>query len=1053
MSPRFIFAVFAAIAVSLSNWPLLAESPPNSAQRVSKAPRTHDVQLNGQTFTLPLGFEIELAASADLVPRPITADFDGEGRLYVGDYADTTEDVVAQLKHPPHRIVRLESTRGDGRFDKSRVFADRVPFPEGTMWLEGSLYVAAPPSIWKFTDAAGRGQADARSEWFQGKTLTHCANDLHGPYLGPDGWIYWCKGAFAQQTYERPGQPPLVTRAAHIFRCRMDGSRLEPVMIGGMDNPVAVAFLGNGERIFTTTFFQDPANGRRDGLIHDVYGAVYGKVHDVISDFPWTGPEVMPVLTHMGAAAPCGLVCYESTVFGPEYRGNLFACQFNLHKVSRHVLTASGATYASRDEDFLVSDNRDFHPTDVVEDADGSLLVIDTGGWYKICCPTSQLRKPDVLGAIYRVRRANAAPVADPRGLAIHWSQLDAAKLAALLDDARPAVRKRAMTTLGALGPAAVAAIQPLLRGEHTVEGRRNAVWTLARIDDPIARAAVRLALADPDDDVRQAALNVVSLWRDRGAVPDLLKVLETGTPLNRRVAAEALGRAGDPAAVGPLLRAAARHVDRFLDHAICYALIELSDAAAVERIGLASDDPTVLRIALVALDQMPGGKMAARQVVERLATKDADLKETLLWIAGRHPAWGDELAAYFRAELAGAATKSPAEREVLQTVLSSLTAAAAIQALIADELSAADTPPAIKELLLGVVERSRLRELPPQWTAALATLLSSPSPELIRQTVQTIRHAPPASRRDETLVQPLLAVAANGSLPDATRLAALAAAPAEVELSGRLFDYAAGFVGRDKPAIERAAAVDALARARLSNSQLLALAGVLGSTTPLDADRLLEAFKSGNDERVGQALVAALGRYDLLTSLRIDMIRPRLSKYPQSVRDAAEVLYPKINADAAQQAKRLEQILAELPAGDVRRGQAVFHSAKANCIACHALGYLGGRIGPDLTQIGRLRTERDLAESIVFPSASIVRSFEPVLVVTAAGTSYNGLIKRESTDEIELAIGADRFVRIPRTEIEEIRPSKISLMPAGFDKLLSPQELADLLAFLQGCK
>src|SRR5207253_10307050 len=117
------------------------------------------------------------------------------------------------------------------------------------------------------------------------------------------------------------------------------------------------------------------------------------------------------VLTHLGPAAPCGLHRYESDVFGRHYKDNIFACLFNLQKVTRHVLIPDGATFKTRDEDFLVSDNKDFHPTDVIEDADGSLIVVDTGGWYKICCPTSQLSKPDVLGAIYRVRRSSGAGV------------------------------------------------------------------------------------------------------------------------------------------------------------------------------------------------------------------------------------------------------------------------------------------------------------------------------------------------------------------------------------------------------------------------------------------------------------------------------------------------------------------------------------------------------------------------------------------------------------------------------------------------------------------
>src|SRR5262249_40277372 len=413
---------------------------------------TRKVELNGHTFTIPAEMEIELVAGPPLISRPITADFDEEGRLYVAESAGAIDKTDIQMQKKPHRVLRLESTKGDGKFDKSTVFADQLSFPEGTMWCAGSLYVAAPPSIWKLTDTKGTGVADQRVEWFQGKTLTGCANDLHGPYLGPDGWIYWCKGAFARQTYppqplspEGLGAKVFSTRAAHIFRARPDGSGIEPVMTGGMDNPVEVVFTPGGERIFTTTFLQAPGGGKRDGLIHAIYGGIYGKDHDPIYEHKWTAPSLMPVMSHFGAAAPSGLCRYESDIFGKEYKDNLFACQFNMHKVSRHVLTPEGATFACKDEDFLVSNNLDFHPTDVLEDADGSLLVLDTGGWYKLCCPSSQLHKPDLLGAIYRIRKTGAARVVDPRGLKEALAKMSPEELVNYLDDPRPALRRRAI--------------------------------------------------------------------------------------------------------------------------------------------------------------------------------------------------------------------------------------------------------------------------------------------------------------------------------------------------------------------------------------------------------------------------------------------------------------------------------------------------------------------------------------------------------------------------------------------------------------------------------
>ena len=211
-------------------------------------------------------------------------------------------------------------------------------------------------------------------------------------------------------------------------------------MTGGMDNPVDVAFTPAGERVLTATFLEHPQLDRRDGLIHAIYGGLYGKPHAVIETHKRTG-DLMPALTHFGAAAPSGFTRYASRVFGDGYRDNFFAALFNLQKVTRHVLEPSGATFTSRDADFLVSNSRDFHPTDVLEDADGSLLVIDTGAWYKLCCPTSQLAAPEVLGAIYRVRRTGAPRPDDPRGRTLALA-LDAASRACAIARRCPAGRR-----------------------------------------------------------------------------------------------------------------------------------------------------------------------------------------------------------------------------------------------------------------------------------------------------------------------------------------------------------------------------------------------------------------------------------------------------------------------------------------------------------------------------------------------------------------------------------------------------------------------------------
>ena len=995
-------------------------------------------------ITVPPGFELELAAGPPLVERPIVIDIDEQGRLYVAESSGSNDHVQDQLAEKPHSILRLEDSDGDGRFDTRKVFADKMMFPEGVLWHAGSLYVAAPPSIWKLTDTDDDGVADRREEWFNGKTLTNCANDLHGPYLGPDGWIYWCKGAFAEQTYERPGRPPFVTRASHIFRRRAEGGVIEPVLTGGMDNPVEVAFSPEGERFLTATFIEQPRLGRRDGLLHAIYGGVYGKVHTVTDSHKQTG-GFQPSLADLGPAVPVGLEYYSSDAFGDEYQGNLFATLFNLHKVGRFELKTRGATFETELTDFLVSTSDDFHPTDVMQDADGSLLVVDTGAWYVLCCPSSFLSKPDVHGAIYRVRRRGAKTIDDPRGVLLDWTGATAADLADRLDDSRPAVRKRTIQAMAEMGDAAVPVLGETVRGGKSTAARRNAVWALTRLGGPKARQGVRAALDDPEESVRHAAIHSVSVRRDTLATAALLGQLAHSPAPLQRAAAEALGRIGDSLAVGPLLDAVARTDDPILTHSLTYALIEIDDPVSTGR-GLAAADSRVKRAAMIALDQMDHGDLAPDTVIPLLSSNDALLRETASWLVSRHVEWGGALSGYFRARLV--APNLEKHSADLERELARFAADSAIQDLLAQTVAGSGSG-AARMVALGAMAQAPIKATPASWNRALISVIAGRDGDLLNRAVATAQALPVEEKRDAALEGALLEVGQDTSVEPAIRLDALAtSAPSLPAVSPSLFEFLISRIDSSIPVPMRSAASRALANAPLGREQLLQLIGTLPEVGPLELPTLLGAFERGGDEALGASLAEVLANARGLSNLRADTIESAFAKFPESIQTKGGELLALLDIDRAQQKAHLEDLLASLDDGDVQRGQAVFRSTKAACSSCHRIGYLGGRIGPDLTKIEKIRNRRDLLESIIYPSATLVRSFEPVVAVTANET-HNGVPLEETDDYILLATGADEQVRLARDSIEELRPGTVSIMPMGLEDELTRTELADLLAFL----
>lgn len=932
-------------------------------------------QIGAHTFTLPEGFQIEAVATTEHVARPVNGSLDDQGRLYVTDSSGSTEPPATQAKNPQWRVIRLEDTDGDGRYDRSIVFADKLPMLQGILWHQGSVYVGGTPAIWKLTDADGDGRADRRDEWWNvGHPSTHCGNEVHGPYAGPDGLIYWTKGAFEPVRWTN-GFTGTVhqDKASHIFRARPDGSAMESVMTGGMDNPVAVVFNADGEAFFTSTFIDFSEPGFRDGVGHASFGAVFGKANSVLEDQAVfrPGPALAHPIAQLGAAAPSGLAAYDHTAFGAGYSGNLFAAAFNLRKISRLQIERDGASFRAKDSDFVVSSSIDFHPTDVLADADGSVLILDTGGWYKLCCPSSQLWKADVLGGVYRVTKTGASHQR-PKAPTAAAPESELARVRRLGDRRDPAGVPAAMALLD----------QSLKSGQR--DGQLTAITALARLRHTAAAPAILRTLEGPDDEAL-------------------------------RMAATA-------------------------------ALADLRDTSAL-RTALSHANPRVQAAALHALEQIPGGGLRAEDVGAVLFSDRPEARDAALWVAQRHADWGDALAGSLRQCLL-AGPPPPGGREGLSSLLGGLMSSPAVQALVANVLNAAQVRWETRLGVLSAMAQHTPKNPPESWSRTLTALLAAPSASATPETFSSVLRAARNLNGQPAVREALLKSARAQSLPAPLRLSAFAALPGG--WSANDADLAFLLTGlRDR----QGSAAEALSKAALEPHHLDQVARTLPEIGPLELNRVLPAFERQPSANAGQSLLTALGQSKARSSIRPETLRATLKGYPAEIRAQGDRFLETLDTGLAGRRKRLEKIRSELPAGDVRRGQAVFNSAKAACIQCHRLGYQGGDVGPELTSIGTVRSADDLLEAIVEPSASLVRSYEPVSITTRDGEERLGILRRDDAQGVTLITGPGSTLQIDRGNITAMTPSTVSLMPTGLDEQISRQELADLIEFLKNTR
>ncbi len=916
--------------------------------------------------TVPDGTELIVAAAAPLVAHPIMGALDPRGRLYLGDAAGLNLDRKGLEAQLPNRVLRLEDADGDGVFDRSTVFADKMTFPQGACWLGDALYVASPPGLWKLTDADGDGVAEKREMLVGGFDYDGNAADVHGPFFNPtNGRLYWCHGRKGHRVTQRDGTPVHEGRAAGIWSCRPDGSDVRWDALGSMDNPVEVDFLPDGRMIGTVNLYYNQPRG--DTLIHWLYGGVYERPDQLgaIAGLPRMR-EKMPVVHNFGHVAVSGMTVYRSGALDAGWRGDVLVTYFNTQKVIRARLVPEGATFTATEHPLLALEDPDIHLTDVMEDHDGSLLVLDTGGWFRKGCPSSLVEKPDLRGAVYRLRPKDAGT--GGRG------------------GARTTVAPGAARAAPVGGSTADAAQDPVarLRDCEAIAVRKSAT--------PAERAMLRRLLGEPLDAALEHAAMFAAMEAAAVSVDDLAELEPANATQVRRLLV-ILDRGGTATGPQDLLRV---HARRFLEHADealvrTAVAILVRDGEAFPRLerefGRRLDGGAVPPGELRLLTEVVGANLAKPGARALLGTMLAHPLQRV-----RAAAWGALL------RRSGGTT----EEAWIAPVAASLEQAVAARA-------GADLA-----TLLEVVGRMPARRFDP----ALRALLADP------------RQAPAVK------VKALGALARAGETLDATT-----------------WDFALATLRAGSSPAVRVDVARQIGRTKLTPEQARALAPELETAGALELRELVKIVRR-LDAATARIWAGHLVKAPGLGALEESVLRTVFSNAPPDVFEG--IVGPAIRALAARGDERrrtMETMAARAAAGhgDVARGAARF--AGSACAACHRVGEVGQALGPDLSRIGRIRSARDLLESIFFPDATLARDYETWNVETADGQSHTGMLRRDTAEGLVLADATGAEKTVPHGAVVTKAMLATSLMPAGLDEAFAGDALLDLIAWLSAQK
>jgi putative heme-binding domain-containing protein len=346
---------------------------------------------------VPDGFRVELVAAEPDIVNPVAMTFDERGRIWI------TESLEYPRREPGKgrdRIKVLESTKGDGKYDKITVFAEGLNIPSGIAVGHGGVWLANSPDILFYKegpDGKALGEPEVVVTGF-GRADTHeLPNSLT---WGPDGWLYGLNGVFNPSVVKHKGKEYRFTCA--LFRIHPKTRDFE-LFCEGTSNPWGIGIDTEGSFFVSACVI--------DHLWHLTETGYYLRQGGPYPPFTWILGSI--VKHKHQKAAYCGLHFFDSDAYPEPYREKLYMGNIHGNCVNSDELTREGSTYFAKPrDDFLTANDAWFMPVSQKTGPDGCLYILD---WYdRYHCYQDANRDPAGIdrlkGRLYRVRYKDSPP-------------------------------------------------------------------------------------------------------------------------------------------------------------------------------------------------------------------------------------------------------------------------------------------------------------------------------------------------------------------------------------------------------------------------------------------------------------------------------------------------------------------------------------------------------------------------------------------------------------------------------------------------------------------